>query len=294
VYIPYFVNWMALKNIDMLINYHFQLSLHEKAWKIFDAPDFILESHAQYGARKGENVELIGHPRFDLLGKLEKRRTAIPSAWTDKIAGKPVVLWNTHSYIATENWSTFGALGNQVLDYFRAHSELVLLWRPHPHFFNSLVNGGVMTPGQVEALIARVMNSENIILDQTPDYLSAFSVADALISDASSFLVEFLLTRKPVLYTYNESSQSIVHESLLPALYQASTWEGVERFLQVLLGGSDDKLDERQKVIERFMPNSGRHVGELVMKKCVQDLIAEETGAGQVVAQAYGEDLRTP
>ena len=289
VYIPYFVNWMALKNIDFLIRYHFQLPLHEKAWKIFDAPDFIRESHVQHGSRKGENVELIGHPRFDVIGKLENIRERVPASWKMKIAGRQVVLWNTHSYIADNNWSTFGTLGRQILEYFQNNRQLVLLWRPHPHFFNSLVNGGVMTAEQVEELIARVTDSENIILDQTPDYLSAFSVADALISDASSLLVEFLLTRQPVMYTYNESNESIVHEDLLPALYKASTWDDVERFLRMLVEGKDDKLGERMSVIEKFLPNAAKNVGELIMNQCIQDLTAEETETGRVLARNYSE-----
>jgi capsular polysaccharide biosynthesis protein len=292
VYIPYFVNWMALKNIDFLIRYHFQLPLHEKAWKIFDAPDFILESHVRHGAGNGRNVELIGHPRFDIIPKLEQIRERIPATWKAKIAGRKVVLWNTHSFIADNNWSTFGTLGDQILEYFQTNRQLLLLWRPHPHFFNSLVNGGVMTSEQVDELIARVTDSENIILDRTPDYLSAFSVADALISDASSLLVEFLLTRQPVMYTYNEANESIVHEHLLPALYKACAWENVEAFLRMLVDGRDDRLGERMSVIETFMPNAGKRVGELIMKRCIEDLTEEETQAGRVFSQNYAEGHR--
>ncbi|HUE98854.1 MAG TPA: glycosyltransferase 61 family protein [Anaerolineales bacterium] len=289
VYIPYFVNWMALKNIGFLINYHFQLPLHEKAWKIFDSPNFIFKSHVQHGPRKGENVELIGHPRFDVIAKLEKRREEISSTWKRKIANKRVVMWNTHSFIATENWSTFGSFGRQILDYFQSSQQLVLLWRPHPHFFNSLRNGGIMTAEQVEEMIAWVMDNENMILDQTPDYLSAFSVADALISDASSILVEFLLTHKPAMYTFNESNYSIVHENLLPAFYQASTWEEVEKFLQILMDGKDDKLVERMSAVENFMPNVGRDVGKLIMDQCIKDLIAEEINSGKTLLQIESE-----
>jgi CDP-glycerol glycerophosphotransferase (TagB/SpsB family) len=280
---------MALKNIDFLIGYHFQLPLHEKAWKIFDSPNFILRSHNEYGRRKGENVELIGHPRFDVIRKLEKRKAEIPVGWKEKIAGKLVVMWNTHSYIATENWSTFGAFGRQVLDYFKSTQQLVLLWRPHPHFFNSLVNGGIMTEAQVDELMAQVRDTENMILDQTSDYISAFSVADALISDASSILVEFLLTSKPSLYTYNESNYSIVHEDLQPAFYQASTWEEVEKFLQMVVDKIDNKLGERMNVVENFMPNVGRDVGELIMDKCIQDLMAEEISYGKALLQIKSE-----
>ena len=190
-------------------------------------------------------------------------------------------MWNTHSYIATENWSTFLNFGRQMLEYFHNNQQLVLLWRPHPHFFNSLVNGSVMDTEHVDELIDLVKNSDNMILDQTSDYLSAFSVADALISDASSILVEFLLTRKPILYTHNESNHSIVHENLLPAFYQASTWIQVENFLRMLVDGKDNKLDERVKVVENLMPNVGRNVGKLIMEKCIKDLVAEEIKSGK-------------
>jgi hypothetical protein len=287
VYIPYWVNWMAVQNLQFLIDYHYRMSLHDKAWKIFDAPDYVRISHAQYGSRKGENLELIGHPRFDAIGKLRDIRKDIPVSWDEKIDNKMAILWNTHSYIKDDGWSTFATLGNQILEFFRTHQHFVLIWRPHPHFFNSLINGNVMAEEDVDALKTLVSSSNNIILDATPNYLYAFSVADALISDASSLLVEFLPTRKPILYTYNNSSRFIVNENLLPALYEASTWNDVEKFIQMLMDGKDHKAEERKKVVEKFMPNARKNVGELIMNKCIEDLVAEEIQSAKALSQKY-------
>ena len=282
IYIPYWVNWMAVENIQFLIDYHYRLSLFEKAWKVFDAPDYVRESHYEYGPKKGENLELIGHPRFDAIAKLDEIREAIPDTWKDKIAGKKVVAWNTHSYLAAEekeNWSTFSSFGWDILTYFQNNQEVALLWRPHPHFFGSLRDSGIMTDEEVDELIEHVSDQPNIILDRTPSYLYAFSVADALISDASSLLVEFFPTLKPILYTYTETSYSIVNENLLLAIYQAKNWDGVEQFIQMLVDGTHNKEDVQRDVVESFMPNFGKDVGKLIVNKCIKDLIAEEVAS---------------
>lgn len=297
VYIPYWVNWMAVQNIPFLIDYHYKLPFFDKVWKIFDAPDYVRKSHIEYSPKKGENLELIGHPRFDAIRKLNETRGQIPDNWKTKIANKKVIMWNTHSHIAAEkdeNWSTFEILGLHILEYFQNNEQILLLWRPHPHFFNSLLNNGIHTEREVEDLIALVSHSKNIILDTTPNYLFAFSVADALISDASSLLVEFLPTKKPILYTYNDTSYSIVNENLLPAFYTANKWDDIRRFIEMVMNiTNDNKADQRARIIQEFMPNFGKNIGELVKDRCIDDLVKEETNQGQTLSHQYRGTITT-
>ena len=45
VFIPYSVKWVDHENLPLLVRYHFQLPLQEKAWKIFDTPKAIRQDY---------------------------------------------------------------------------------------------------------------------------------------------------------------------------------------------------------------------------------------------------------
>jgi hypothetical protein len=281
IYIPYFLNWMSIDNLDFLIKFHFQLPLHNKAWKIFDAPKYTNKSHIKYGSRNGENVEIVGHPRFDYHQEIIKFNYNIPPSWRKIIENKTVFMWNTHTPMITDkpnnrNWATFEKFGQSMLEYFKLQQKAVLLWRPHPMFFQSLIHNKLMTEKEVVTLKNNFLNSKNIILDTTSDYRYAFSIADALISDASSLLVEFLLTMKPILYTFHKVTYNLVNNSLLSAFYSAGKWDEVENFIELILNNKDEKYLIRLRLIRKEMPNYKKNIGEIVKKYCVQDMLTEE------------------
>lgn len=287
VYIPYGANWVDYQNVPLLIRYHFQLPLQDKAWKIFDTPDYLREYYIHYGNRNGENVELIGHPRFDSIRKFAKMRDSIPLIWKKKIEKRKVFMWNTHFSNRNDgqkdsDWATFELFGQNMLSYFKLDKEVILLWRPHPLFFNSLLNNKIMTSQELEELIITIDNSENIILDTLSDYRYAFSATDALISDASSLLLEFLAIGKPVLYTYQGSRFSIVNKNLLPAYYKATKWIEIEKFIQNVKEEKDPKKRKRMEVLEKFDINYGKTIGEIVREFCITNMIKEETVSGNV------------
>ncbi len=281
VYIPYGIRWAAYQEVPLLIDYHFRLPLHDKAWRIINAPNDILENYIRYGYRNGENVRLIGHPRFDGFAKLEKLRDDIPLAWKSKLHGRKVVMWNTHfsnrsADHAQVDWATFEVFGRDILSYFGQDKEIALLWRPHPLFFNGLIRSEIMTSSEVDELKADIESSDNIILDTLADYRYAFSVADALISDASGFLPEFLITGKPILYTYLPGKYLMVNKSQLPAYYKGGAWDAIKEFIERVKEGKDSRQEERAEVLKSFGIAPGRKIGEIIKDHCITDLIDEE------------------
>jgi hypothetical protein len=203
-------------------------------------------------------------------------------------------MWNTHAPMGdadkrNNDWATFELFGQNMLSYFSLHKEVALLWRPHPMFFNNLINNGIMTLNELEDLRNNIEKSENIILDTLADYRCAFSVADALVSDASSLLVEFLGTFKPILYSCRESTCYLVNESLLPAYYKATTWIEIENFLEIVKEGRDEIKADRMKVIKDIMVNPVENIGEIVKESCIEDLKKEEmASANKDFCEGFG------
>lgn len=298
VYIPYFVNWMSPVNIDYLIKYHFQLPLQYKAWRIFDAPLYTKELHKKYGFRNGDNVISFGHPRFDLSLFLEEFRRNITDSWKEKIQNKKVILWNTHVIMSQKNssnsdWSTFEEIGMKLLNIFHKDEfkDAVLLWRPHPSFFAGLLNSGRYTEKDVEEIIAFVDTSPNIILDRSIDYRNAFSISDGLISDASSFLVEYLICNKPILYTHKKNAAPIVNSSLLPAFSEGDTWKSIIEFIKMVVKEKDHLRNERENVINTLGLRTEGCVGENIKNYCIKELINEEIKSGSEIISLFEETI---
>ena len=286
VFIPYSVKWVDHANLPLLVKYHFQLPLQEKAWKIFDTPKAIRQDYIDYAKNRDENLETIGHPRFDSIHKFAEIRKNIPERWKSKIKGRKVVLWNTHFINRAEGnadsvWATFETFGEKILSCFLNDKSLMLLWRPHPYFISGLSNSGIMTEKEIKEMVAVIEESENIILDNSSDYRHAFSIADALITDASGLLSEFLEVDKPILYTFNEGQPLFVMERLLSAYYQASTWDGVQEFLKVIKTDKDTKKEARMEAREFLGIDPEENVGKRVKEICINDLIREETAFWQ-------------
>jgi hypothetical protein len=289
IYIPYGVKWVDYENVPLLIRYHFQLPLQKMAWKIFNAPNDVRENYVRYGQLNPEKVELVGHPRFDGIGKLAKMKDNIPVSWKKKIGSKKIFMWNSHFSSRLKNnpesdWSTFESLGKKILSRFMLDKDIVLLWRPHPFFFNSLLACEIMTKIEIEELQSTIDRSENIILDTLDDYRYAFSIADALISDASGLLSEFIEAEKPILFTYKEGNDSIVNKKQLPAYYKASTWEDIEKFIVMVIEGKDPKKHERLEMMKYFGIDPSRNVGKVVKEICIADMIKEESAYGTLHA----------
>ena len=287
VYIPYSVKWVDHKNMPLLIRYHFQLPLQDKAWKIFDTPKDIRESYAIYGKRCGENVETIGHPRFDSFHKFTKMRKEIPDNWKIKTEGRKVILWNTHFINRSKGnsdsvWATYEIFGEKILSYFLEDESLMLLWRPHPFFISGLLNSGIRTEKEIDTMKTVIEKSKNLILDTSSDYRQAFSIADALITDASGFLSEFLEVDKPILYTFNKEQPSIVRERLLPAFSTASTWGAVLDFIKLIKMGEDRKKEARKDARNYLGIDPQINVGKRVKEICIRDLVLEETSFSQI------------
>ena len=288
VFIPYGVKWVNHDNLPLLVRYHFQLPLQEKAWKIFDTPPDIRKKYNVYAKRHGENLETVGHPRFDSVHKLPSLKIKIPEIWKTKIAGRKVFLWNTHFINRTKGnadsvWATYESFGEKILSHFLTDKSLVLLWRPHPYFLSGLVNSEIMTEKELAEMKVMIEKSDNIILDTLGDYRYAFSVADALITDASGLLSEFLEVDKPILYTFNKGQPAFVMDKLLPAFYQAYTWDAIKTFVELVKAGNDTKKKYRQEVREFLGINPGMNVGERVKEICVRDLQKEETAKGRTI-----------
>lgn len=240
VYVPYGLSVGAgTKNLRL----QFSQPLHIGADLIIARSFAEKKMYSQYCPKGSNNVQVLGHPRFDrLLQELDAVNTQDLKA---RIGNRIAILWSshfsfTHRFSQSSNFSSFDLLGPELLEYFLAHRRtLCLLWRPHPGLFPELVSQRLLTLEQITVLRTE-LDELGIVLDEQADHLPAFACSQALMSDPGSFLFEYLATGKPLLPLINPEGEPLNEEAsyLVSACGAASSFYEVEKFITAISSNS--------------------------------------------------------
>lgn len=249
-YIPY---GLEIGGGSWNLNAQFNMPLHNAAWRVFARSGRHRAMFAKYCRKGNSHVVITGHPKFDAQKSAAAPR--VPSSLTEKIAGRKVVLWTPHFTVGTGlKWSTFNIYGFHILEEILRRQELFLLLRPHPLFFKTMLEQNVWDEEGERIFREMVEGAGNIALDESADYSMAFSVADALMADAGSFLLEFLPTLKPILYLHCVDGEGLNDDGeLIRYLYAAFDKEDISGFLDRVAMGQDPKRQQRIAVLPEFL-----------------------------------------
>jgi CDP-glycerol glycerophosphotransferase (TagB/SpsB family) len=216
------------------------LPLHRLAWRYYLGTATQRSLFARHCAAGDDPVRVLGSPRADRL----LAGTSAP--WTEELsgraAGRPIVVWNPHFRVEPGGWSTFSRYLGQVLAFLRGHDDLVLVVRPHFRLFEQLRRHGL---GSLEAdLRDAAFELDNLVIDESADYLPALCVADAMMSDLSSLASDFSATGRPLLYLHRaDGPQPNDEGSCFLEMQRADTWAEVQRWLEALRTGSVSPRD---------------------------------------------------
>jgi CDP-glycerol glycerophosphotransferase (TagB/SpsB family) len=189
IYIPY---GLSISNADYSMQLQYNLELHQKAWRIFTLNNYYKGMFEKYNNRGGHHVINFGYSKFDEFA-LRTRKDTAPQYKDSK-----VFLWNIHYNQSPQSgfFSTWKTLGKKILKELSTTDGIVVVIRPHPFFFSLLPNKQEAT--WIKSFIDKY---DHLILDESDDYIDAFMLSDALITDASSLLVEYVPMQKPICFT---------------------------------------------------------------------------------------------
>lgn len=200
VYVPYFLAGSA-KN-DLLGITPFYNNVH----KIITQSEKTKQAFLHNGIKESVLLNL-GSPKIDAAHETIEKKPLIPHHWNYISADKKTFLFNTGiaDLLSTDNWLE---QIEQVVNYFLIHSQQMLIWRPHPL---TKVTLNTMRPHILEAYEAvnkAAQTAPNIIIDDNKDAYPALALSDALISDYSSIMLQYIITGKPVLSLIAEEMRS--------------------------------------------------------------------------------------
>lgn len=254
------------------LRYQYGLPLHQKAWRIFARSERHRRMFARYCSVGSGHVVVTGHPKIDAI--VELAREDFDAALRERIGGRRTVLWTPHFTLPDPPmWSSFDRYVDAILEGIEARRDLFLILRPHPVFFPQRRMSEDFGADWVRAFRDCVSAMENVELDECADHHRAFALADALMTDPGSFLLEFLATGKPILYLRHPDGLGLAAEEDLGAAYDvADSGEDIDSFLSRIACGEDPRADERKHRLEVLLHGVDGRCGERVCEAVVQGM----------------------
>lgn len=274
VYIPYGISTVSNKEYD---RYAWGLPMHFYSWKVIADSSTAINCARRSGYCDAKNLYPCGHPRLDIWIR-GKGDVKIPIEWTKKIANRKVILYNSHhSVMPGIGFGTFLNYGEKIIEHFDNQNELILIWRPHPHLKLALSELNLMNSKDFEKIFKKAKESNSIILDNTQSYIYGFIASDAMISDGSSLIKEYLFLDKPELYLKKHTSDGILDDNeFLDCLSVADRFEDIIEFLESLKKNIDEKKCIRKEIILEKFFGVHYHIGEKICNDFSHFIFEEE------------------
>lgn len=146
----------------------------------------------------------LGSPKVDRVLQTRRDDNRLPKEWKEKIYGlngkrKRVVFYNT-SLADLLNCDNMLDKIEDTLQFFEKQEDVVLWWRPHPLYEETLESILPMLVERYHAIIKKYKDNKIGIFDAGMDLDWAIAETDAYYGDGSSVSILFKYANKPVMY----------------------------------------------------------------------------------------------
>lgn len=246
------------------------------AWKVFAYSSRYASKLKRYSYRDASNIVDMGHPMFDGVKSAMKQGAFRLSEWDARIDNRPVVLWSTHfrSEDSGEKVDTFFKYKDTVLSYFCKNKDKVLLWRPHPRFWGYSGKVSRFDEKDIDLFLEKVNEMNNVIIDTEFDHRYSLATADAVLSDATTLLIEFAATGKPAMCLLEENGVSVINEAYSREIELCSDKSSLDEFLD-RAGMRDGREEQRRLYYEKELgmldEQNGKRIGEYIYDAIAKD-----------------------
>lgn len=244
-------------------------------WRVFHANDLSRAAALAAAPWAIPDRHLVtGHPKGETL-----LREASASPGGD---GRFTVLWSSHHSI-TDEWSRFGTFHQTAFDMVevaRTHPQWTFVFSPHPALRTRLE---AADPPLSREFVDRFWDEWNALpnteLFPGGAYAGLFARSNVLVSDGISWLLEFQLLKRPVVFLERENHRALseIGEIALAGMNRVSSISEAVTLLETLADGGDDPMASGQHdVVARLFgePGAAHRVGQVIR----EGLAAERDG----------------
>jgi hypothetical protein len=197
-YVPYYLVCHAAARQDS------QTALHRYIFGYFVQNQYWTKyfTSRRFGFPIAGHLIGLGHPALDSYADVDSG-----------FARNDTIIYAPHWSICGlgERYSTFLETGKEILDYAQSHSELKWCFKPHPTLRSVLKEYAHWSDSEINAYWSEWEKIGEVCTDGS--YPALFKRSRAMITDCSSFLVEYSAVDRPLIHLISPDS---VYEAAKP------------------------------------------------------------------------------
>lgn len=272
-YVPYSIRQETTYKLK------FDTLFHNMIWRNYYESPIHLEIAKKYARNKGANVIPTGYP---LLNEIHETRADDEKIWKMQDRKKKKIIWAPHWTIkghqdTTLDWSSFLLFYDLMFNLAEEYKDLLQFsFKPHGLLKKTLEQDGLWGKQKTDEYYERWTQTSNGQVNES-DYIDLFVTSDALIHDCGSFMIEYLVLNKPILYLLNgddiNKRFNQFGDLAFDCHYKAACEKDIRRFLDdVVLGGKDDLESKRISFQKDILMLNGKTAAEKIIDDILLNL----------------------
>jgi len=242
---------------------HVDQNFHRSCLRIYCENAQVLQRYRANSVLGGANAATVGHPKLYRLSQLKKGEAYWPLGAEPGKARPFRVVWAPHHSIS-KDWMNFGAFTLMMWDmlaWAKEDPSVQIVLRPHPHLFRLIREGGdwvsPLTKEEFEYFLSQWESLPNTAIDSRGDYAKLFAGSDVMITCGVSFLTEYQIFGKPVIFFERDdhSPFNSLGEMIAEGTNRVKNMNQVRELVQLLRSGAANPRESQQRaVLEKIIP----------------------------------------
>ena len=247
MYSPYGVLTFKNKN-------NYKQDFHKFLFAYFCEHELNIKRYETYKKGNSKNCISVGYPKLDEY--LEEYYIDKSKYW--KHPDKFKIIYAPHHSFknnGSTHISTFLENGRFILELAKLYSEKTTwIFKPHPRLKYVLKENGYMNESDIE----KYWNEWNSIgkIYDSGDYLDIFKSSDLMITDCSSFLIEYLPSMHPLIRLVKKNSLAVndfCKKCISQYYFANDNIELQNIFEDLVIKKNDYKKEERKELVKEIL-----------------------------------------
>lgn len=245
------------------------IDFYNSLFRYFIEDDTMQDWYESLNKRKIDNYVKTGFIKFDEYLNVKDSKSF---DWKEKQKIK-VIYAPHHSFEKRSlNLATFRENGRFILELAKKYPQTTWVFKPHPRFKHRLLKNKIMSESEVANYYEEW--GKYGIIHQSGSYFGMFWESDLLITDSSSFLAEYLPTKKPVIRLVNKKQVKFnkTGKEIIKSYYNTENNYEIEKiFREIVINKNDVKKEDRKLISEKLF-NINEPVCNKIFKTIRKDL----------------------
>ena len=223
-YIPYYALQVTVghNNTKSERDHHTDSDFHRFCSLIFCDHGFTQKAYQEQSLLQASNVKVVGNSKLFRLYQIANQLPSWPIVRESICKDIFRIVWAPHHSVGFD-WLNFGAfkdVAEQLLKMAKEDESIEIVMKPHPLLMDMVKNNEISKlecSFNYRDFFERWEQQDNTAISVDGDYSSLFSASDLLITDGISFLTEYQLFQKPIVFfersdhvPFNELGKEIV------------------------------------------------------------------------------------